>query len=53
MSQELRRLTKQRETRVVRETFCPPHTQLCALYLFVYFLMEKRRLMDEIKKRDV
>lgn len=53
VSRELRSLTKQREARVVRETLCPYHTHLCAVCVFVYFLMENRRLMDEIKKRDV
>lgn len=35
MSQEFRSLTKQHEARVVRETFCPSHTQLCALCVSV------------------
>lgn len=33
--QELRSLTKQHESRVVWETFCPYHTQICALYVCV------------------
>lgn len=52
VSQELRNLTKQHEPRVAPETFCPYHAQLCALCVCL-FLSENKRLMDEIKKRDV
>lgn len=36
-----------------RNVLSLPCSALCSVCVFVYFLMENRRLMDEIKKRDV
>lgn len=41
-SQELRSLTKQHEAGVVQETFCPYHTQLCALCVCLFFNGEQK-----------